>query len=128
MLVFSFCACLFLLRVVGGLGREGKSLSDLNSKTQTRVRGQKASDSRFREILVSLVKGHGRGNLIPGLRSTPARSCKSVQTNTKTLSDKVFSFVVLDKGGGGGRGGLPEPRTLVKGNYILIPFRNLVYI
>lgn len=49
------------------------------------------------------------------------------------LSDKVFSFVVLDKGGGrrvdgGGGGGLPEPRTLVKGNYILIPFRNLVYI
>lgn len=29
---------------------------------------------------------------------------------------------------GGGRGSLPEPRTLVKGNYILIPFRNLVYI
>lgn len=45
------------------------------------------------------------------------------------LSDKVFSFVVLDKGEGGrGRGSLPEPRTLVKGNYILIPFRNLVYI
>lgn len=30
--------------------------------------------------------------------------------------------------GGRGRGSLPEPRTLVKGNYILIPFRNLVYI
>lgn len=27
-----------------------------------------------------------------------------------------------------GGSGLPEPRTLVKGNYILIPFRNLVYI
>lgn len=65
----------------------------------------------------------------PGLRSTLACSCKPVQTNTKMLSDKVFSFVVLDKGKGGrGRGSLPEPRTLVKGNYILIPFRNLVYI
>lgn len=48
--------------------------------------------------------------------------------NTKMLSDKIFSFVVLDKGEGGREGGLPEPRTLVKGNYILIPFRNLVYI
>lgn len=28
----------------------------------------------------------------------------------------------------GGGGGLREPRTLVKGNYILIPFWNLVYI
>lgn len=80
-------------------------------------------------LTLSLVEGCGCGNLTPGLSSTLARSCKSVQTNTKMLSDKVFfSFVVLDKGEGGMGRGLPEPRTLVKGNYILIPFRNLVYI
>lgn len=46
------------------------------------------------------------------------------------LSDKVFSFVFLGIGDRGGVGVvvLPEPRTLVKGNYILIPFRNLVYM
>lgn len=34
------------------------------------------------------------------------------------------------KGDGGEEeeGGHPEPMTPVKGNYILIPFRNLVYI
>lgn len=32
------------------------------------------------------------------------------------------------KGTGRGGGSLPEPRTLVKGNYLLIPFWNLVYI
>ncbi|CAB1437045.1 unnamed protein product [Pleuronectes platessa] len=31
-----------------------------------------------------------------------ARSCISVKTNTKVLSDKGFSFVVLDKGGRAG--------------------------
>lgn len=131
--VFSFlCLSLFITccRRVGATA--GNSLHDLNLKIKIRIRGQKATDSRSEnssDAYLSLVEGCGCGNLTPGLSSTLARSCKSVQTNTKMLSDKVFfSFVVLDKGEGGMGRGLPEPRTLVKGNYILIPFRNLVYI
>lgn len=53
----------------------------------------------------------------------------------RILSDTVFSFCDPGqrrrrKGADGrwGGGDLPEPSTLVKGNYILIPLRNLVYI
>lgn len=84
-------------------------------------------------LLFSLVEGHNFGNLfsLQAWGQLFVYSCKPVQTNTKMLSDNVLflSFVVLDKDrGGGGRGSLPELTTLVKGNYILIPFRNLVYI
>lgn len=41
------------------------------------------------------------GNLIPGLGAVLAHSCKSVQTNTMMLSDKVLCFVVPDDGEGG---------------------------
>lgn len=79
-------------------------------------------------MLETLLSLQGWGQLF-------ACSCKLVQTNTKMLSDKVFFWFFFPlrslmrtkkRTGRGGR--LPEPRTLVKGNYILIPFWNLVYI
>lgn len=73
----------------------------------------------MRDVVVE-IWSQGWGQLLP---PTAVNQCR-----TRCSAISFSPFEVLDKGEGGRVGGLPELRTLVKGNYILIPFRNLVYI
>lgn len=127
---FHFLLICFYNMLQEGWGRGGNSSSDLNLKMEVRVRGQKTR-VQVRGVLrcllslsLSLSEGRKCGNLTPGW----GQLCKSVQTSAM-LSDKVSPLLSSTKekerrrlGGSG----LPDPSE--KGNYILIPFRNLAYI
>lgn len=112
-----------------GWGREGSSFSDLNLKIKIRVRGQKATDFRSEKSSCCLLSrdvvleiwSQGWGQLLPAA----VNQCRPTLWFSAIRFSPLWSWTKKKEGG---RGSLPEPRTLVKGNYILIPFRNLVYI